>query len=299
MRKYLYTFCLFFSTISISFVNAQNLDIGLNIGTSHYYGDVVNEFTPSTLGSSFGLFARYRLSGYFTAKATLGVVNINGDDQYSSSSWQINRNWAFKTSIYEFLAQAEYNFIEDRNRGRRFANPFIPYISAGIGYISFSPTAELTGTTYALAPPQLSGYAYSTSALVVPVALGARAYLSRSFQLGFELGFRYTTTSHLDDIAPGDVFVDPNVTPNPKLTRLFYGRAISVENNQKGDLRSKMGNFAKTNYNSNGLNEFLGKYDMYFVPTITLAYTIGGSGGGGRRSGGGSFGKAIRCPRFF
>ncbi len=277
--------------------SAQKLDIGLMVGTSYYYGDVVNEFVSSALGQSYGGFLRYRLGDRVAIKGHAGYVKILGDDQYSSSQWQVERNWAFQTTIIESSLQLEYNFIQDRNKGRRFANPFIPYAFAGVGVISFTPQADYMGTMLDLAPLQLSGNAYSTTAVIVPFGFGMRYYVLRNLQIGLELGARYSTTSYLDDIAPNDKYVDPATTPNPSLTAYFYSK--STANKNPGDLRSKMGD-VKSESGSNGINTILGKTDLYFVPALTVAFTLGNTGGGGGSSRGrGPSGKAIRCPRFY
>lgn len=297
MQKRFYTAVLLICFTIISSVKAQKLDIGLSLGTSYYFGDVVNEFTTSAFGQSFGGFVRYRLGGHVALKGQAGYVKIQGDDQYSSSDWQKERNWSFQTTIIESSLQLEYNFIEDRNKGRRFANPFIPYAFAGVGFMSFNPQADYMGTMLDLAPLTLSGKTYSTSAIIVPFGLGMRYYIMRNLQLGIELGARYTTTSYLDDIAPNDVYVDPAITPNPTITAYFYSK--STANRNPGDLRSKMGD-VKTESGSSGINSFLGKTDLYFVPALTVAYTIGNTGGGGGSGRGrGSSGKAIKCPRFY
>ncbi len=274
---------------------AQKLDLGLLLGGSYYYGDVVNELEPSTVGAAVGGFLRYRLGGRVALKGYVGYNSISGDDKLSESKWQQERNWTFETSIIEASLQAEFNLIEDRNRGRRFANPFIPYLFAGVGTINFTPKSEYNGVMTNVAPLQLSGVAYATSAIAVPFGIGARFYASRNFQLGFEFGVRYTNTSYLDDIAPNNFYIDPNLTPNPTMTKYYYGR--SVANKNPGDLRSKMGNTKKEDYGSNGFNQFLGASDLYVTMGVTAAYTFGqgGGGGGGRRG----YGKVLGCPRFY
>jgi len=54
---------LFIITISGA-LHAQKMDIGVMLGGSYYYGDVVNELEPSTIRPAFGGFLRYRLTVY-------------------------------------------------------------------------------------------------------------------------------------------------------------------------------------------------------------------------------------------
>lgn len=278
-------------------VTAQKLDVGLLLGGAYYYGDVVNELEPTTMRAAVGGFLRYRLGTRFAIKAYGGFNKVSGDDQLSESKWQKERNWTFETNILEGSLLLEWNLIEDRNRGRRFANPFIPYLFGGVGMFNFTPKSDYNGELQSLAPLQLSGVAYTRDAICVPFGFGARYYIARKFQIGLELGVRYTNTSYIDDIAPDNVYQDPSTTPFPMLTQYYYAR--SSANRNPGDLRSKMGN-VKEGTGSNGLNKFLGASDFYVTTGLTASYTIGeargGSSGGSR---GRNYGKSIRCPRFY
>ncbi|MCU0423045.1 MAG: DUF6089 family protein [Bacteroidia bacterium] len=275
---------------------SQKMDIGLLAGMTGYYGDVVNEFEPALLKPGFGAFFRYRLGGRLALRANFLYTSVEGDDQRSQSQWQNQRNWTFTSRIIEGSALLEFNFIEDRNQGRRFANPFIPYAFGGVGFFTFDPQSDFNGTMISVAPLQLSGVAYQTNAICVPLGIGFRYYLNRKIQLGAELGIRYTTTSYIDDIGVDDRYQAVETTPNPAITTYFYNKATA--DNNAGDFRSKMG-AAKSNYGSNFINNILGSNDLYYNIGLTLSYTLGDVGKGGGGSRGRGFGKAIRCPRFY
>ncbi|MES2690801.1 MAG: DUF6089 family protein [Bacteroidota bacterium] len=279
-------FVILFLITAAKTISAQKVDVGLLLGGSYYYGDVVNEVEPTTIRPAFGAFVRYRLTDRLALKAFGGYAVVSGDDQLSESTWQQQRNWSFESTIIEGSLQAEFNLLEDRNRGRRFANPFIPYLFLGVGGFYFQPKSEFNGTLQSTAELQLSGVAYSQTAIAVPMGIGFRYYVSHKIQLGFEFGMRYTTTSYIDDIGGSDVYVDPSTTPFPDVTRYYYAR--SVANNNPGDLRGKMGLAAlKVN-------------DIYFIYGLTASYTLGKTkGGAGGSRGGKPSGKAIRCPRFY
>jgi hypothetical protein len=265
---------------------AQNMDIGLLLGGSYYYGDVVNEIEPTTIGPAVGGFVRYRLGDRFALKAFAGYAKVSGDDKLSESEWQLQRNWSFESTILEGSIQAEFNLIEDRNKGRRYANPMIPYLFAGVGMFYFEPKSLYAGgSMQSTAPLQLSGVAYSQTAISVPIGIGFRYYVSKKFQLGLEFGMRYTTTSYIDDIGGADRYIDPSLTPHPEITRYYYGKATGNAN--PGDLRGKMA-LAKLSVN-----------DLYFIYGVTASYTLGKSSGGVSRGGSRPSGRAVRCPRFY
>ena len=278
-------------------VKSQNMDIGILAGGSYYYGDVVNSLDVKSIGPSFGGFIRYRLGQRLALRAFAGYARVQGDDANSTSDWQIARNWNFQSTIIEGSLIAEFNLKADRNKGRRFVNPLIPYIFGGIGFFTFDPKTNVNGTFISTAPLKLSGISYSTSAICVPIGLGFRYYMSKRFQLGFELGARYTTTSYIDDIAPDNRYVDPSITTDPAITRLIYSRSTADKN--IGDFRSKMG-APKVSYGSGFVNKLIQNSDFYFMYGLTASYTLGKVSGGGSRGGrGGASGKPIRCPRFY
>lgn len=285
-------FILCFSVVARS----QNMDIGILAGGSYYYGDVVNNLDVKSIGPSFGGFIRYRLGQRLALRAFGGYAKVQGEDANSTSDWQISRNWNFQSTIIEGSLIAEFNLKADRNKGRRFVNPFIPYVFGGIGFFTFDPKTNVNGTFISTAPLKLSGASYSTSAICVPIGMGFRYYMSKKFQLGFELGIRYTTTSYIDDIAPNDRYVDPNTTPSPDVTRLIYSKSLSDKN--VGDFRSKMG-APKDSYGSGFANKLIQNSDFYFIYGLTASYTLGKTSGGGGGRGRGPSGKAIRCPRFY
>src|SRR3954465_579474 len=90
-------------------LKAQNMDIGLLLGGSYYYGDVVNEIEPSTIRPAFGGFIRYRLGERLALKAFGAYAKVTGDDKLSESEWQQQRNWSFESTIIEGSIQAEFN----------------------------------------------------------------------------------------------------------------------------------------------------------------------------------------------
>lgn len=259
---------------------SQKLEMGLLLGGSYYYGDVVNEIEVSTIGPAGAVFLRYHMNDRFALRGTGAFARVSGDDKLSSSPWQQNRNWAFFTDIIEGSLQLEYNLIEDRNSGRKIRNPFIPYVFAGVGAFYFKPQTDHFGGAQSLAPLMTSGVKYEQIAAAIPIGVGFRYYISKQIQLGFEIGFRYTTTSYIDDIGGTDKYVDPATTPFPALVESLYSRSPS--NRNVGDARGKMG------YTTLKLN------DSYIVGGLTLSYRFS-KGGGGRGFGG----KAIRCPRFY
>jgi hypothetical protein len=269
------------TTTSIT-VCAQKVDIGASIGGAYYYGDVVNEVTPSTIRPTIGGFIRYHLTSRFAVRANGLYARISGDDRLSTSEWQQERDFRFYTDILEASGVFEFNLIDDRNTGRRIRNPYIPYVFGGVGIFYYRPGTDIFGRDQSLRPLQLSGVAYSEYGVCMPFGIGLRYYAFGNFLIGAEIGLRYTNTSYLDDIGNNDRYVDPASTPFPKATEFVYNRTGA--NRNPGDYRGKLG-LSNFNYN-----------DFYMLGTFTVSYKLGKRLGTKGRSYGG---KAIRCPRFY
>jgi hypothetical protein len=276
MKKNLLSIFLLLSTLSYS----QKVDIGLMAAGTHYYGDVVNEFEPTTIRFAAAGFIRYRLNNFFAVKAMGLMGKVSGDDKLSQSVWQQQRNWNFETLILEGSAQLEWNLLEDRNTARKLVNPLIPYVFLGVGAFYFKPQSEINNgeRLQSTAPLMLSGVKYNQIAVAIPLGLGFRYYLNKKWLVGGEFGLRYTTTSYIDDIGNFDRHASPETTPVPKATRYFQNR--QGQNHNTGDYRGKMGQ----GFNIN---------DIYTVFGANIAYNFNKSKGKG------IWQKKQGCPRFF
>ncbi len=275
-------FIVLFSLFTPFFAFSQNWEVGVFAGGSNYYGDVANDFHVKNIRYGFSGFVRKHLSQRFVLRGNIGYVKIVGLDSISSDPFQQNRNLNFFTDIYEFSGQLEYNFVDDKTRGRRIKNYTIPYIFAGIGASYFVPQTIYQGNTYNLADLQTSGINYSQVAIVIPVGAGVRYYLTHHWQIGFEFGARFTSTSDLDDIRGNSVYPDPADLPSDE-SRLVHDRSDFPKDDQGVGFGVPGTTRGKIDYIT----------DMYFVYGITFSYKIG------LFKGSRFHGKAVHCPRFY
>lgn len=279
---------LLFVCLSFFFLkaNAQKTEIGVLLGVSTYYGDIVNNFDPNTFRFSGGLFMRYHLNQRWVIRGNLAYARVTGADSVSKDSeFQRNRNMSFYTDIIELSGVAEYNLIADKNKGRRVKTPIIPYVYGGLGVFYYQPWAiyPVTGKPIELRPLKTDGSSYSTIALCIPVGVGVRFYLNRTWQLGFDFGARFTSTSHIDDVAGNSVYPDPSQLPSAA-ARIMYDPSKAPKDPDTGIGYGKPGKIRGKIKNLN---------DMYFIAGVTLSYRLWP----GKVRGYG--GKAIRCPRFY
>jgi len=280
-RKY---FLLFYLMISCFLgANAQNWELGISTGGTDYFGDVNNELHFQNMRYYFSGFVRKHLGQKVVARVNVGYVRIAGLDSISTSEFQRNRNLNFYADMFEFSGQLEFNFVKDKTRGRRIKNYTIPYVFAGLGVNYFTPKTIYADQSYNLAALKTSGISYSQVALIVPIGFGVRYYLTSHWQIGFEFGTRFTSTSDLDDIRGTSVYPDPVNLPNAT-SRLLYDRSTQPKAVDTGYgfgvPGSKRGLMGTSN-------------DIYMTFGVNFSYKFG------LLSSNRFHGKIIHCPRFY
>jgi len=278
--KPLVVFIIF--TMTYISAKAQQIEIGMLFGTSHYIGDLSDEkinFNNTYFAAS--LFGRYNFSDKLAVKGMGSYGRVSGDDKQSSKDASKLRNLNFYSDIFEFSAHLEYNLLKNDLRNLK-NRPFIPYVFAGIGVFNFNPKSDSLGKVYELQPLATEGQGstvynerkkYNLTEIIIPFGIGFRARISDAFLIGFETGVRYTTTNYLDDV--GGYYADNSIVrSNTGPTAAF----LSDRSNEiipgnyftEKDLRSKKNNFES---------------DIYIITGITISYMI--------RS------KGQACPNFF
>jgi hypothetical protein len=273
---------------------AQKTEIGGLLGGSYYWGDVNNNLQLQLIRPAATFFVRYHLDPRFAVRANLSYARVTGADTISrDSKWQTERNLSFWTDIIELSGIVEYNLIADNNKGRRVKNAVIPYVFGGLGAFYYNPKATnpITGKTVDLRPLQTNGVGYSSIALCIPLGAGVRVYLNKNWQIGFELGMRYSLSSYIDDVDGNAKYPDiaslgsddAKVMTDPNQKRLAEIRAAGGDPNVPG---GKVGR-------DRGKNNVLS--DVYFISGVTVSYRIWPKGTRSHSGGG----RAIRCPRFY
>ncbi len=271
-------------TLNHLHVKAQQIEIGMLLGTSHYIGDLSDEklnFSNTYFAAS--LFGRYNFSNKIAIKGMAAYGRISGDDKQSNLLTSKLRNLNFYTDIYEFSLHFEYNLLKNDLRNLH-SRPFIPYVFGGIGVFKFNPKTELAGTIYELQPLKTEGQGstvyneikqYNLTEISFPFGLGFRTRISDAFYVGFETGLRFTTTNYLDDV--GGKYGDNNVVKANSgaigaalADRSWEVNGLGTPSFKEGDLRSDKKTFQN---------------DLYLISGITLTYII--------RS------KGQACPTFF
>jgi hypothetical protein len=201
--------------------------VSLGFGSSSYYGDlspygriIQSTFNGIRWNANFN-FTR-QISPNVGIRFGLTWARISGDDSYMNgiAGYEANfmRNLHFRNDIKELSIVGQYDLIRtERSYLRR--EQIIPYIFGGIAVFAHDPVARpdsLHGTDWVRLQPLntegqgLQGYGtpYSLISVSFPIGFGVRYKLNSSWDLGFEMGFRYTLTDYLDDA--GGNYADPS-----------------------------------------------------------------------------------------
>jgi len=190
-------------------LNAQDFyrsEIGVFLGGSYYVGDL----NPSKhfLKTKFagGLVYRYNITPRWALKVNALLGGLEASDAVSKAN--VERNLSFKSYIFEFSPQIEFNFLQYITGDKKH---FIsPYIFVGVSLFNFNPKAELDGTWYPLQSLGTEGQGttipdtkkpYDLTTVAIPFGLGLKISPHKSISLGLEWGIRKTFTDYIDDVS--------------------------------------------------------------------------------------------------
>jgi hypothetical protein len=204
-----------------SFIFAQNWKMNryeahFGIGTTNIFGDIGGTASANNLyglkdikikETGFSLYGgiRFRIQSDMCLKLNLIYGQPSKIEDIDSKN--ADRQFSFKTTIFEPSVQYEYYFLpEYRNFGikrlynrRRMINNFSilsMYGFAGVGGLLFNPKL-----TYGGRPP-LEGIEfvdnYGKFTIVVPLGLGMKFAYDKFWSFGFEFGRRFTFSDYID-----------------------------------------------------------------------------------------------------
>ncbi len=244
--------------------------VGFGVGTSNYYGDMAPYSRP--IASTFKLMrwsvgANY--ARHFTprlgARASFTWARIAGDDFKMNSDPKYNtnilfaRNLQFRNDLKEFSLQGIFNLIPDgRSYDRR--PQYGAYLFGGIAMTAHNPKAlyvDVNGKKDWVKLQKLgtegqgeTGYAkpYSLVQFAIPLGIGLRYKINNRFDVSAELGFRFTFTDYLDDLAGN--YADASVFASDPIALALSNRVAESNSIKKGkDRIPGLKNFVQYNYN--------------------------------------------------
>lgn len=187
-------------------------EVGLFLGGSYYLGDL----NPSKhfLQTKFagGVIYRYNITPRWALKVNALLGGLEASDAVSKAN--IDRNLSFKSMIFDFSTQIEFNFLQYIPGNKKH---FIsPYIFVGASVFNFSPKAQYEGSWYSLHSLGTEGQGttiegvkkpYSLTTFALPFGLGVKYSPYKWISLGLEYGIRKTFTDYIDDVST--VYANP------------------------------------------------------------------------------------------
>ncbi|RIV25499.1 hypothetical protein DYU11_09385 [Fibrisoma montanum] len=200
--------------------------VSFGVGSSHYYGDLAGyrrAFRATYIMPRWNVGLGYtrQFTPKFAARAMFTWARISGDDytfnKVNPEKYlvQYARNLHFRNDLKEFSITGIYNFIPDGRNSNARAK-ITPYVFGGLALLAHSPEArtpynesspDSSRRWVKLQPLRTEGQGqpgrdkpYSLVTLAIPVGIGVRYTFNESFNIGFEIGYRYTFTDYLDDV---------------------------------------------------------------------------------------------------
>jgi hypothetical protein len=249
---------------------------------AHYFGDLNTRSGLNNPKPSFGLFFRKQFGNYVGMRVAGRFAQLGYSDTYSKNTYQRTRNLDFKSNIFEFAVQGDFNFFKYDPKDLNYR--FTPYVTLGLGLFSYDPYTMYEGEKIYLRPlgteGQTAGYLgrseYSSMAICVPFGVGFKYSVNPRVNLSFEITHRFTTTDYLDDVsttyAPNQVtaaqmnFVDcfPNGPyGQPSLAYLLQDRSYEIDpNNRLSSVPGRQRGWSK-------------QKDQYIIAEIGISFNIG------------------------
>ena len=294
--------------------------IGGCLNAMNYIGDL--DPGPSFLSPSikftrynFGVTALYRLQPRVSLRGTLSYGRIKGDDAVSADyeSKNVNRlyrNLSFRNQIYEVKFDVVIDLFANARRYTKRPD-YTPYMFIGLAYFHHNPQGQTPdGDWVNLKDLHTEGQGlpggpknYSRNQLALPIGLGFRYKLSKQWDLAFDIGWRFTLTDYLDDVA-GVYYDKQALTDNyGDMSRIMSDRlyeayvanpefAGSIDNTYGGGPQPYAGHTLQNDgwnhtstYGQQGgqRGDLKGRRDLYLVTGFHLTYIFPGK---------------VVCPKF-
>mgnify|MGYP001179527237 FL=1 len=159
---------------------------------------------------------RYKLTKRLSAKGSIQIGMLRGDDAQTQEFSRNYRNLSFRSPLYEVAVQFEASITKEqvgtryRLRGVKGRSwlPVNIYPFIGIAGFYMNPKAKYNGVWHALQPLATEGQGqlptrpkYSRFQVAVPIGIGFKYGFTRRWSISLEYGLRKTFTDYIDDVS--------------------------------------------------------------------------------------------------
>lgn len=196
--------------------------VGFQVNAFNYFGDLnpLKQYVSTKLEftrPNIAINISKKMTKNLSLRASFGYGRIVGDDSQAATlkdldgAGRYGRNLHFRNDLFELAVVGIYEFKS--SKGRFYRRSYLtPYVMAGIAGFHHNPKAKtptaMGADWVALQPLGTEGQgkpgyakAYSLWQLAFPVGVGLRYRLNDKLDISAEIGFRFTTTDHLDDVS--------------------------------------------------------------------------------------------------
>ena len=236
---------VFFLAICLPHLNAQKgIELGAWLGTTHYFGDLHTELTITDPGLAGGINLRYNFDDRISLKGSVNYGRISASDDDSQNTFERQRNLSFSSNIFDFTAQAEFNFLSYIHGSKDHF--FTPYLFAGLSAFAFSPKTELNGESFNLrdfgTEGQPIGEEYGRFSWAPALGIGLKWDINIDWSFNIELSVHSSQSDFIDDVS--GVYPDLNVLRTTRglqaveLSDRSIGGGIGETGRQRGNSRN-------------------------------------------------------------
>ena len=210
----------------------SNYEVGFNVGTLIYQGDLTQSAFGTTKGlkPALGIFVSKKLDPYFAIRANLTIGKIGVDEsQFTYPAFKQMRNFKFTTPVTELSTVLVWHILgESADRDYRKLSPYV-FAGGGLTFLNVSRDwSKMMITPADSASKSVLGLGRDTmqatpKALpIIPVGIGLKYAITEKIGINAEATYRFTFSDYIDGFS---------YAANPDTKDRYYGISIGVSFN--------------------------------------------------------------------
>jgi len=248
-------------------------EVGIGLGTAHYFGDINPAGGLTPVHYSAGLFYQRYMGNYIGIRLSANYIHLAASDKDNKSAAYKGRGLDFTNNLMELSLSGSFNFF--RYAPGVAGHSFTPYVGLGIGGIYTDPYTKTEqgqkvklrklGTEGQYSTTPHDGKKYGPLAMVFPLSVGVRQALSAKLNIFAEATYRFTKTDYLDDVSSTYAGTAAFETSNYKGSAQQAALALQLQDRQQ-DGKPRLQGWQRGNSLAN---------DRYLSMQIGLSFNFG------------------------
>ncbi|MFV8356029.1 DUF6089 family protein [Flavobacterium sp. XS1P32] len=188
MNKIFYLFLCLFPVMA---THAQIHEVGVFLGGSNYIGDIGPTTYISPNEPAIGVVYKWNKSPRHSYRFSYTQSKITSNDLDSKEVSRYQREYRFENNLKEVSLGLEFNFFDFNLH--ESSRKISPYVASGLSYFlaKYTLTDLKTDTS-------VRGRTERRKSIALPIIIGVKSNISRSWVLALETGARYTLTDNID-----------------------------------------------------------------------------------------------------